>query len=459
MKYLTTDFGSTYTKVTAIDADKGGVVGTAAAFTTIETDVMKGFRNALQQLEQHIGTFDYDEWLFCSSAAGGLKMVALGLVPELTAKAARTAAASAGAKVVKSYSFEITKAEQREIFDIDPDIVLLCGGTDGGNKEVITANAKRLGSIARNFSIIAAGNKSASDELEAILSASGKNFVITDNVMPEFNKLNIEPARKRITELFISHIIEAKGLSAVQAMTPHEIIPTPLAVMRGCELLSKGTRVTEGIGDLTAIDIGGATTDVYSLSEGRPSIDNVLVKGIPEPYAKRSVEGDLGMRYSLTSLAEAAEIESIALETGLSVGQITRWVETCHRNPALLAAPGSREQVMEEALARSAVRIAMERHCGHYASAYTPVGEMFTLVGKDLSEVPYVIGIGGVVINSPNYRYILEGAVANPADFTHAKPKHPTCLLDKRYIFASMGLLCSADKELALQILKKEITS
>lgn len=144
MKYLTVDFGSTYTKLTAIDTEQGEVLGTASAFTTIETDVMEGFRNGMQKLEKKIGTFEYDRLLCCSSAAGGLKMVALGLVPELTAKAAKMAASSAGAKVVKTYSFEISQAEQEEIYEINPDLVLLCGGTDGGNKDVILANAKRL---------------------------------------------------------------------------------------------------------------------------------------------------------------------------------------------------------------------------------------------------------------------------------------------------------------------------
>ena len=206
--------------------------------------------------------------------------------------------------MVKTYSFEISKAEQDEIYRINPDLVLLCGGTDGGNKEVIIANARRLCSIDRNFSIIAAGNKSAADELETIFAASNKNWVITDNVMPEFNKINIAPAKERIKELFISRIIEAKGLSAIQQMSGYQIIPTPLAVLNGCELLSRGTKHEAGIGDLLAVDLGGATTDVYSMSAGRPTIDNVMLKGLPEPYSKRTVEGDLGMRYSLSSLAD-----------------------------------------------------------------------------------------------------------------------------------------------------------
>ena len=139
MKILTVDVGSTYTKLTAIDSDRRSVLGTAQAFTTIETDVMQGFETALALLKQNlendnISDFNYDKLLVCSSAAGGLKMVALGLVPDLTAKAARTAASNAGAKVVNTYAYEISNAEQQEIYDINPDLVLLCGGTDGGNK-------------------------------------------------------------------------------------------------------------------------------------------------------------------------------------------------------------------------------------------------------------------------------------------------------------------------------------
>lgn len=457
MKYLTADFGSTYTKLTAIDAAKSCVLGVSTAFTTIETNVMDGFNAAFSSLERQIGKFEYDEVLFCSSAAGGLKMIALGLVPELTAKAAKMAANSAGAKVVKTYSFEISKTEEEEIYQINPDLVLLCGGTDGGNKEVITANARRLWGIKRNFSIIAAGNKSASHELETIFSASDKDWVITENVMPEFNKLNIAPAKEKIKELFINKIIDAKGLSNAQKMTRFRIIPTPLAVLNGCELLSKGTQNQAGIGDLVAIDIGGATTDVYSMSYGAPTIPNAMVKGLPEPYAKRTVEGDLGMRYSLTSLADELDLERLASELNIEKEHVTEWINTCAANPDTLAEKHSLQQRLEELLAQNAIRMAVERHCGIYQPAYTPFGQVYTLTGKDLSATPHVIGIGGVIIHSENPRYILEGAKADTVDYTHAKPKNPQYLLDKKYIFASMGLLSAIDADLALKIMKKEI--
>lgn len=459
MKYLTVDFGSTYTKLSAIDADRGCVVATAAAFTTIDTDVRVGFRNALAQLEESLGEpFAYDELLCCSSAAGGLKMVALGLVPELTSKAARLAASSAGAKVVKTYAFEISKQEQDEIYRIDPDLVLLCGGTDGGNKEVIVANARRLCAIDRNFSVIVAGNKSASYELEEVFAASNKNYVITDNVMPEFNRLNIAPAKEKIKELFISRIIEAKGLTRVQEMTPHRIIPTPLAVMNGCELFSKGTRKEPGVGDLLAIDIGGATTDVYSMTDGKPTIDGAVTKGLPEPYAKRTVEGDLGMRYSLSSLADELDLDAVADAAAAGRDQVEAWVHRCTEHPDTLAESGSVEQRIEEELARGAIRLAVERHCGVYQTVYTPCGQLFALTGKDLADVAYVVGIGGAIIHSEHPDYILEGSKADASDFTYAKPQHPSYKLDRRYIFASMGLLSAVNPELALRIMKEEIT-
>ena len=458
MKYLTADFGSTYTKLTAIDASKAQILATSTAFTTIETDVMEGYNNALQKLEDKIGSFEYDQLLCCSSAAGGLKMVALGLVPELTSKAAKMAASSAGAKVVKTYAFEISKAEQEEIFTIDPDLILLCGGTDGGNKEVIISNARKLCEIDRNFSTIVAGNKSAAFEVEAVFTKSGKDFVITENVMPEFNKLNIEPAKQKIKELFISKIIDAKGLHKVQQMTNSEIIPTPLAVLIGCELLSKGTATTEGIGDLMAIDIGGATTDVYSISAGTPTFDNVMIKGLPEPYNKRTVEGDLGMRYSLSSLVDEIDLVALSKEIKIDTVAINKWVEICKASPNTLAEKGSDNQLIEEGLAKYALKLAVERHAGMVETTFTPFGQMYIVSGKDLTQVELIVGIGGVLVNAANPNNILEGAKGDMQNLMSLKPKNPKYLLDKKYIFASMGLLCALDKELALAIMKKEIT-
>ena len=459
MKILTVDVGSTYTKLTAIDGEKRQILGTSQAFTTIETDVMQGFQEALGRLTEDrednpCAGFKYDELLVCSSAAGGLKMVALGLVPDLTAKAARTAASNAGAKVVKTFAYEISGSEQQEIYDINPDLVLLCGGTDGGNKEVIISNAKHLVAIDRPFTTIVAGNKSANDDIKAIFNEAGKDVVITENVMPQFNKLNIEPARDAIRQLFISRIIEAKGLNILQSMTPYKIIPTPLAVLHACELLSKGTKTQQGRGDLLAVDIGGATTDVYSMASGEPTVDNTMLKGLPEPWMKRTVEGDLGMRYSLTHVFE--QIPGADNPENEYMMQVKAWVDLCTASPDTLAAPGSEEEKLEEFLGRSAVSMAVERHCGRVADVFTPLGLMHTLEGKDLMCVPSVIGIGGVLRNSRRPEEILKGSLY---DFMHpecTKPRKPKFYLDQKYIFASMGLLRAINPELAFELLDKE---
>ncbi len=461
MKILTVDVGSTYTKLTAIDSENRCILGTSQAFTTIETDVTYGFNAAFSQLTEDrkdnpCANFKYDTLLVCSSAAGGLKMVALGLVPDLTAKAARTAASNAGAKVVKTYAYEISNAEQQEIFEINPDLVLLCGGTDGGNKEVIIANAKRLISIDRQFTTIVAGNKSAADEIEQLFKQANKQVVVTENVMPEFNKLNIEPARDAIRNLFISRIIEAKGLNKIQEMTSYKIIPTPLAVLHACELLSKGTEAQSGKGDILAIDVGGATTDVYSMASGTPTIDNTMSKGLPEPWSKRTVEGDLGMRYSLRHVYD----QLIGVNhSEIEMTKVGKWVERCSLQPDTLALPDSEEEKIEEFLGRSAVSIAVERHCGRIADVYTPLGLMHTQEGKDLMEVPIVIGIGGVIRNSNHPKEILKGALYDYTKPECTKPKNPKFFLDKKYIFASMGLLSTIAPELAFYLLDKETIS
>ncbi|MBO5612505.1 MAG: glutamate mutase L [Prevotella sp.] len=459
MKILTVDVGSTYTKLTAIDSERHEILSTAQSFTTIETDVMVGFENAFRLLTEErtdnpCAGFKYDQLLVCSSAAGGLKMVALGLVPDLTAKAARTAASNAGAKVMKTYAYEISGDEEREIYDINPDLVLLCGGTDGGNKEVIIANAKRLCNIDRDFTTIVAGNKSATDEIREIFTEAGKSFVITENVMPEFNRLNIEPARDAIRNMFISRIIEAKGLNRLQSMTPHKIIPTPLAVLQACELLSKGTDTQEGVGDLLAVDIGGATTDVYSMASGEPTVDSTMTKGLPEPWSKRTVEGDLGMRYSLRHVFE--QLNVAPQPTTIPVEKVGAWVDLCSEKPDTLAMPDSEEEKIEEYLGRTAVAIAVERHCGRMEDVYTPFGLMHTLEGKDLMNVPMVIGIGGVVRNSRHPKEILKGSLYDVRHAGCTKPRSPKFYLDQRYIYAAMGLLSMTDRELAFELIKKE---
>ena len=313
---LLIDFGSTYTKLTAVDVDAERILGTASSFTTIATDINDGLEAGLKMLREKIGEIEFESCYACSSAAGGLRMVTSGLVPELTGEAAKLASLGAGAKVVGVYAFQLTDEDIDNIREQSPDILLLVGGTDGGNTECIIHNAKMISEMKPDFPIVIAGNRNAARECEKILH--GCDLHVCPNVMPKFGKLEIEPTQKKIREIFLDRIIQAKGLSRVTDLLSDIMMPTPSAVLSAMELLSKGTDGESGIGELVGVDVGGATTDVYSIADGMPEHMNTVYKGLPEPYAKRTVEGDIGMRYSIQGIVDAVGINRISELSGLT---------------------------------------------------------------------------------------------------------------------------------------------
>lgn len=258
---LLMDIGSTYTKGVAVDLDTAEVVAKAKAVTTVWEDVNIGVSQVLKELKA-MGVYKVDRKLACSSAAGGLKMVAIGLVPGLTAEAAKRAALGAGAKVAKVYSYELSDDELEEIVSFKPDLILLAGGTDGGNKVVLLHNAEKLAASALIAPIIVAGNKVAGPKAKELLARGGKEIYLTENVMPQLERLNIEPVREVIRNVFLSKIIYAKGLSRVKEYMGGVIMPTPSAVMKAAELIATGTPKEQGFGELLVVDIGGATTDI-----------------------------------------------------------------------------------------------------------------------------------------------------------------------------------------------------
>jgi len=272
------DFGSTFTKAIAIDFDDERVVGRAQSPSTVETDITLGLNAVLDKInktQEVEPAYRYN--LACSSAAGGLRMVTIGLVPELTAEAAKRAALGAGAKVVGVFSYKLTKKELHELEAMAPDIVLLAGGTNGGDQETILHNAVSLSRCNLHAPIVVAGNKVASDEIQAILVSGHKEYLITDNVMPEMGVLEVDKARSIIREVFINRIIEAKGLKKAEQFIDGILMPTPTAVLTAARLLSQGTAKEEGLGELVVVDIGGATTDIHSIARGDPTQPGVIV--------------------------------------------------------------------------------------------------------------------------------------------------------------------------------------
>ncbi len=451
---LLIDFGSTYTKVTAVDTDAKQLLGTAEAFTTVETDINDGLSVALTRLEKKTGPLSFDRQLACSSAAGGLRMVTSGLVPELTAEAARLASLGAGAKVVKVYAFKLTRGDVREIAALKPDIFLLTGGIDGGDAEYIIHNAGMLAECESRFPVIIAGNRNAADECAERLP--GWELFLCDNVMPKLGVLRIEPVQQVIRDLFLRRIIRAKGLSKTERLIDGILMPTPSAILQAMELLAKGTSRTAGLGDLVAVDLGGATTDVYSIASGAPKTANTILKGFAEPYAKRTVEGDIGMRYSASGVLEAVGVQRLSALSGLGETQITQLLSAIRENPGLLPQTAA-EEALDNALAAAAVETAFTRHAGTLEQVYTPMGPAYSQSGKDLTGVETLVMTGGAIIHNKKAGQVAAYTLYNPRTPASLKPKRVRAWVDRSYILAAMGLLGEADPDTAVTIMKKEL--
>ncbi|MBC8337979.1 MAG: glutamate mutase L [Alphaproteobacteria bacterium] len=447
---LLIDFGSTFTKLRAVDLEKASIIGAGQGPSTVTTDVTEGLTAALGDLEAHIGGLpDFKHRLACSSAAGGLKMVTVGLVRELTAEAARQAALGAGAKLTGAFSYGLTAGDIVEVEAHAPDIILLAGGTDGGNADVILENAAKLAKSAVACPIVVAGNREAADEAARLLRSADKPVTITENVMPEFGELNVEPARAAIRDVFIDRIVHAKGIDRAAEMFDAVLMPTPAAVLDGAKLLSEGTKEKSGLGPLLVIDVGGATTDVHSVCLGEPTMEGVIAHGLPEPYLKRTVEGDLGMRHNAAAIVEAAGLEAVAEEAGVPLERAGEILETVTGDVERL--PEDEDETrFDRALARAAVDAAVTRHAGSLSIVQTVSGPVSMQTGKDLSAVETVIGTGGVLAHGGGAHAVLSAALADAAQPQNLKPKTPKLLLDSDYVLYACGLLAAVDVDAAL---------
>lgn len=449
------DFGSTFTKAVAFDLDREELVARAQAPSSVDTDVNVGLSRAIESVRGTIPVSEDDvrRAVACSSAAGGLRMVCIGLVPEYTTEAGRLAALGAGAKIAGAYSYELSQGEAEEIAKTRPDIILLTGGTDGGNKKIIAHNARMLAAYAGGVpNIIVAGNKSAADEVRAIFKDAGREVFFTNNVMPEFGRLDIDPVNDKIRDIFIRHITQAKGISRARERICDVIMPTPAAVLEAAKLIADGVPgLHAGLGELLLIDVGGATTDVYSIAKGTPTKDGVNMIGLPEPYAKRSVEGDLGMYHNLDTLLEIALREIPAEMRGAS--ELARRARKLRQT---LCIPSCDEQERDRlTLSRLAVRTAADRHAGRLDVRNTHNGQIWFQKGKDLTDVKYVIGSGGPLAFSADPRYVLEGAALEGEASAILKPRAPRYFLDQKYILFAIGLLSRSEPVKAFRMANK----
>ena len=458
-RYLMIDFGSTFTKLTAVDTEKEDIIATANHFTTVDTDITLGYKNALSVLSQKLGEENpkFDKVIGCSSAAGGLKMAAIGLVESLTVEAARRVCLGAGAKVELAFSHHLTNSDVDKIIEKKIDIILLSGGTDGGNTECVLFNQQMLCERGIKIPIIFAGNKNCTDEIKALADKYQMNEYYCENVMPRLNVLNIEDARNTIRKIFLENIIEAKGIKKIEGEIDRLILPTPESVLRAITLFSKGYMHESGIGEAVLVDIGGATTDMYSVCAASAKRSDVVIKGLEEPFSKRTVEGDLGMRYSalgvLSSLTEE-EKRLILEDEGIDIEK-----ELIFRHEHVDTVPDSDEQKKVDILiGRICTDKAMGRHAGKMEEAYTPMGMLYNQYGKDLSKINFVVGTGGVLVHSEEPKKILSAVEYKMEKGLELRPRSPRYMLDKDYILSAMGLLAEIDPLLALKIMKKRIS-
>jgi len=435
-RFVTIDIGSTWTKGALVDLDGPSPRLLAReSVPTTQHDLAEGFTRVRAALERSSGGAPRAEGAtvrFSSSAKGGLAIAAVGLVPDLTLSVARMAAASAGGKVTAGFSYRLASDHVAAIVASRPDIVLLCGGTDGGNESHVLHNARALAASPLDCAFLYAGNASIRDEVRRILGA--KDLTVTDNLMPEVGRLDLEPARAHIRELFLARIVEGRGLAHVRAETGGDPKPTPLAVYELVEALARGI---PGWDDLCLLDMGGATTDVYSCTESFAGGEGRVLRGIREPRLTRTVEGDLGMRVSAAAAAQSGR-EAVETLIGTPHAAFDAWIDRVSVRPELLAAT-SEERAFDDALALACLSIAFARHAGTEEETWTPQGKVLVQRGKDLAAVGRVVASGGFLARLERadlvHRALAEASrLRGPNGERPLLPARPEVLVDREHL-------------------------
>lgn len=435
---LVAEIGSTTTVVNAINLGPPQLAGQGVAATLQEGgDVTAALELALEDLAGKLGAeeLDWNIFMAASSAAGGLSMSVHGLVYEMTVRAAREAALGAGAVVKMITAGKMTEEDLARLRQIGPKMILLAGGVDYGEKETAIHNGARIARLGLPAPVIYAGNVAARGELAAIFEKAGVKAYFVDNVYPRVDELQVEPARRVIQEVFEEHIVSAPGMNRIRSMVNGPIMPTPGAVMEACKLLYPL------LGDLCAVDVGGATTDVHSVAKGSPEIQAILES--PEPLAKRTVEGDLGIHVNAGNIAQILG-DRIDIELGFNAAPLLKKLSVIPED--------DRELSLVKYLRDAACEIAFKRHAGTIKYLYGPGGRMTLASGKDLTGVKTIIGTGGPLTRLPGGREALA-RLTGQGYGRELYPKAARAAIDRSYIMATCGLMSRRYPEQAMELL------
>ncbi|MBL5981256.1 hypothetical protein NAAC61_03795 [Petrotoga sp. 8T1HF07.NaAc.6.1] len=442
---LVAEIGSTTTVITAYQLIEKNVeiIAQTESYTTIDKgDVTIGIEKALKNMEEKVkDKISWEKFLATSSAAGGLSMTVHGLVYDMTVRAAKEAALGAGAILKYITSGKLRETHLKQILKIKPKLILLSGGVDYGEEETVLYNAELLSNLPLDIPIIYAGNTAVKEEIEEIFKEKNKNIIITENVYPKIDHLNVEPARKIIQEVFSKHIIHAPGMEKIYDVVDEEVIPTPAAVMNTTELLN------ELYGDVLTVDIGGATTDIDSVTDGSPEIQKILVS--PQPRSKRTVDGDMGIYVNAHNVVEMIGKEQIKKDFE-NYEEILKNISPYPQN--------DEQEKFAAYLAKFCFLTSLKRHAGRIDYIFTPTGRKKVAQGKDLTAVKTIFGTGGILSRSKYKKEIFESLkqLKNSEDLL-LPPKDVTFAYDKNYIFANIGVIANLDKEIAKKILQNDI--
>jgi uncharacterized protein (TIGR01319 family) len=514
---LVVDFGSTFSKIgtfdTATEEFSLHYVPTIVEDLRVSLADGLGLKEECEQqgnwepLAREMAQFDIK--LPCSSAKGGLKMVTVSMVKEESGFAADLAALTAGAKLLNSYEGMLTEEQALAIYEQDqPEIILQAGGVDfGGDTETQLHNARLLAKASRTATyarygvpVIYAGNQDIRGEIEDIYRAEGVDIRLTPNVMPEVNTFHIEVVNEAIRELFQTIIIRGKGFDVVEEYMSAPFIPTPRAAFRGINLLAKGYGDEQGLGNIMALDIGGATTDFYSNvgdnplyeypgDDPRRKVKRTILKTPNTPLAYRRVEGKYGLAYDAENVKELERFQSGIMKRDLEAfllheyptfrpgddefedfvqrmdGQLDfdldRYLSWLTANPHALPS-SDEENAVRSFLAREIMAATTGRNLGYVRETDT----YFLQYGVNFFNQPCTtLLIGGTIYHKckdggrfgRDLKLIAAGTQYHEDESWILRPQGPV-LLDAAYIVSIVGgLYGRIDPERALRMLKRNL--
>lgn len=453
--YVLADFGSTFTKAAVVSQEEERVIFSTQHPSTVHTDASVALNQCFKDVEGVIGKSALQQAHIraTSSAAGGLRMAVVGLTKRLSLAAGKNVAFGAGAKIIGVSSGKLTQQKIAELEASPLEMLLFCGGYEHGAKTVLMHNAEMLAQSTITCPIIYGGNSEIAHEIRTILIQGNKECFVVPNIIPNVDQLETAECESIIRDLFMKRIINMKGLSQVQKVVK-SIIPTPAAVLAAGELLAKGTDDQEGYGSLMIVDVGGATTDVHSYLDNVAGEGAKLI-GAPEPYAKRTVEGDLGMRESSDTLMQEAGYEHVAKKLAIEPDALRQSIENRVTNHDFMAETQT-EQLIDQSIAVNAVKIAARRHAGRWEPIHSSNCSKIQ-IGKNLANVKLVIGTGGPVINSIDPSEILTGVLKRPADHYALLPQKCAFYIDRDYILYAAGLLSGIDQDFAFRVMDNSL--